>query len=375
MSPRIASIEAMPVRVPRRRELLPRTAHGEVTSSDYVLLRLRTDEGVAGLGEVTCEPRWNGEEWAGAVSLVRKQLATALLDQDLCSWAQIATRLDRAVRGRPFLRAGVEMACLDALGRTLGVSVATLLGGALRDHIATRIVLPARGPDQVAAMAFRVVQRGTRAFKVKVGLGVDEDIARVAAVRAAVGPEPAITVDANEGWTSSDAIAALGELQRLGVRAVEQPLARSAWTQMAALRARSSVATVGDESIWQITDVLRAARGPAFDVVSVYPGKCGGITECVTIARLAERIGLTVAFGSNLELGVGAAAAAHAAAAAPALDTRVPADLIGPLYFEHSLITDASFVRWDGASIPGAHGLGVELDDAAVENHLIRDER
>ena len=368
---RIRSIEAIPVRVGRRPELLPRTAHGEVARSDYVLLRLLTEDGVLGVGEVTCEPRWNGEEWAGTTSLVRERLQDLLIGADLRSWAAIATQLDKAIRARPFLRAGLEMACLDALGRTTGMSVTTLLGGALRDTIPTRIVLPARPVDVVRDMAERAIVRGARAVKVKVGLDVAGDLERVTAVREVVGPGVPITVDANEGWSAADAGIACGGLEQLDVRAVEQPLPRDAWRQMSDLRGRTSIPTVGDESIWTVEHVLLAARRGAFDVVSLYPGKCGGMTRCVDLAKLASALGLTVSFGSNLELGVGAAALAHAAAAAVGVSERVPADLIGPLYFEHPLIADPSFVGWDGACVPSGSGLGVELDAEAIDAHRL----
>jgi muconate cycloisomerase len=368
---RIRSIEAIPVRVARRAELLPRTSHGEVACSDYVLLRLLTEDGVLGVGEVTCEPRWNGEEWAGTASLVRGRLHDLLVGADLRSWAAIGARLDKEVRARPFLRAGLEMACLDALGRTTGVSVTTLLGGALRETIPTRIVLPAREVGVVRDMAQSAIDRGARAVKVKVGLEVADDLERVAAVRDVVGPDVAITVDANEGWTVADAGGAIRGLEEHGILGVEQPLPRNAWRQMADLRAQVSTPTVGDESIWTVHDILRAAGTGAFDVASIYPGKCGGMLNCVAFAGLAASLGLTVAFGSNLELGVGAAAIAHAAASAPALSERVPSDLIGPLYFEHPLVTDASFVGWDGGRVPPGAGLGVTLDDDAVDAHRL----
>lgn len=368
---RIQSIEAVPVRVTRRAELLPRTSHGEVARSDYVLLRLWTEDGVLGVGEVTCEPRWNGEDWAGTASLVHDRLRPLLVGADLRSWAQIAAVLDRSVRARPFLRAGLEMASLDALGRTLGVPVATLLGGALRDEIPTRIVLPARPVDVVREMAATAVERGARAVKVKVGLDVPGDLERVAAVRDVIGPSMPITVDANEGWDAADAGDALKGLEALAVLGVEQPLPRHAWRQTADLRGRTSIPTVGDEAIWTVHDVLRAADTGAFDVVSLYPGKCGGMIRCVQLATLAVSLGLTVSFGSNLELGVAAAAIAHAAAAAPGLSERVPSDLIGPLYFEHALIEDAAFVDWDGGRLPDGPGLGVSLDADAVDAHRL----
>src|SRR5262249_37001779 len=135
------------------------------------------------------------------------------------------------------------------------------------------------------------------------------------------------------------------------------------------LRTKTSAALVGDESIWTLADVTTAAETGAFDLVSIYPGKCGGLRSTAVLAEVAAASGLGVTFGSNLELGIGAAALAHASAAAPGLSPVVPSDLIGPLYFESSLITDDSFVGWGSALLPSGPGLGVDLDREALARH------
>jgi L-alanine-DL-glutamate epimerase-like enolase superfamily enzyme len=126
---------------------------------------------------------------------------------------------------------------------------------------------------------------------------------------------------------------------------------------------------IGDESVWTLADVGRSAESGAFDMVSLYPGKCGGLRAALVMAEAAAALGLGVTFGSNLELGVGAAALAHAIAASPVLSPLVPADLIGPLYFESSLVTDRSFVGWGGATVPPGPGLGVQLDPDALARY------
>jgi len=366
---RIRRVSAIPVRVPRTARFLPKTAHGEVMASEYVLLEIEADNGAVGLGEVTCSPRWNGEEAAGTVALVHGPLGQALKGLDPSSWPGISACLDTAFTARPFLRAAIEMACLDLVARHYEQSAAQLLGGVCRDQIATKFVLPARDPRLVRAMAEDLAGTGVRVVKVKVGTGADGDIARVSAVRSALGPGVTITVDANEGWQPEEARRILANLDHLGVAAVEQPLSRAAWTASAGLRTLSSAAIVGDESIWTLPDVFRSAQTGAFDMVSLYPGKCGGLRATLVMAQSAAALGLGVTFGSNLELGVGAAALAHVIAASPVLSPLVPADLIGPLYFESSLITDQSFIGWGTAAVPAGAGLGVRLDADAVAKY------
>lgn len=366
---KIARVSATPVEIPRKGEFLPKTAHGETSASRYVILEIETDTGLIGIGEVTCSPRWNGEEALGTTAVVEKTLASAVVGFDPLSWADIARRVDSVVRDRPFLRAAVEMACLDISGHHLGVPAHTLLGGSYREQIETKFVLPARRVDTVQSMAEQLRHRGVSTVKVKVGLDVREDIARVRAVREVLGPDVDITVDANEGWRPGQVTSAVKDLEGLGVTAVEQPLPREAWAASAALRGQTSMAVMGDESIWTYRDVFKTAATGAFDTISIYPGKCGGVRATIAMAGAASALGIAVAYGSNLELGIGAATIAHAIAATKELSPVIPADLIGPLYFESTLVRDAAFVGWTGAKVPTGPGLGIELDRDSLADH------
>jgi L-Ala-D/L-Glu epimerase len=281
---KIRQVRATPVQVRRSPRFLPKTAHGEVAASEYVIIEVETGEGLTGLGEVTCSPRWSGEEAAGTVALVHGQLDPALRGLDPWNWAAIAARLTAAFGARPFLRAGIEMACLDLAGRDKGLRAVDLLGGAHRETIATKFVLPGRETAVVRDMAKDLRGFSVGVVKVKVGLGAASDIDRVAAVREVLGPDVRLTVDANEGWQPEEARVALAGLAASGVDAVEQPLPRSAWRASAALRERTAATLVGDESIWTLPDVARAAETGAFDLVSIYPGKCGGLRSTLVLA-------------------------------------------------------------------------------------------
>ena len=370
---RITGVAATPVEVPRLARFQPKTAHGAVRASRYVVLEIECGPGKVGIGEITCDPMWNGEEATETSRLLNGPLGNVLLGADPLQWADVSARIDRAITGRPFLRAAVEMACLDVVGRHFGEPAHAFLGGAYRTQIATKLVLPARDVDTVRAMAADAVGLGATTLKVKVGLGVEEDLARVAAVRSVAGPDVRITVDANEGWTPEEATAAFEGMAPLGVVAVEQPLPRGSADASAALVQKTSMAVMGDESIWTDQDVVEAARNGSFDTINVYPGKCGGLRRTIRLASLARTLGLAVSYGSNLELGIGAAALAHTVAATKVLSPIVPADLIGPLYFEETMVENPGFVGWRSATVPAGSGLGVRLDHAAVDAYRIRE--
>jgi L-alanine-DL-glutamate epimerase-like enolase superfamily enzyme len=263
------------------------------------------------------------------------------------------------------------MACLDAEGQATGVRVAELLGGICRTELATKFVLPARDPEAVGRMASDAVSRGATALKVKVGLDMDRDLARIRLVRSAAGGRP-VSVDANEGWPPEDPQELARTLRPLGLAAVEQPFPRSEAQPTGVLRRALGAAMVADESCWDEADVQEAADTGAFSDVSLYPGKVGGLRRCLRLAAAAHERGLSVSYGSNLELGVGAAAMAHTMAATPELSAVVASDLIGPLYFASSLVLDDGFVTFAGATLPEGPGLGVQLDPDVVREHELR---
>ncbi len=369
---RIKAIAATAVRVPRLTRLLPKTAHGEVRASEYVVIEVRTDNGLIGLGEVTCAAGWSGETAADSIRLLSERLEPALSGTDPCDRFTLAETLTRYVTGRPFLAAAIEMACLDLEGQDTGRPVGDLLGGVVRSTFTTKMVLPARRPDEVATMAADALSMGVAALKVKVGLDPAEDVHRVQAVREVAGFEIPLTVDANEGWTLSDARKALEALNDTDLLAVEQPLPRHEWEAMAELRTEMSPHFIGDESIWTQDDLAAAAHHGSFDGVSIYPGKVGSLAGTVELAHRAAQLGLEVSFGSNLELGIGASALAHTMAAIHPTPREIPSDLIGPLYFESPLITDASFVGWSSSCLPAGSGLGVELDRRALNQYAFQ---
>jgi len=365
--PIISKVEVHLFRIERKKEILPKTSHGTTTHNEYVILEIYTKSGVVGIGEVTCALGWNGEEGVGTADILKRKIAPDLIGKDISNWLEISSVIEPSVRHRPFLRAGIEMACLDAEGKLREMPVAQLLGGIRRSEFATKLVLPSREAEVVRGMAKIALDRGGTAFKVKVGLNLQADRARLAAVRDVIGGAR-LYVDANEGWRPDEEPLILDLIDDFNILAVEQPYPRRMVAESAELQAKTSALLMADESVWTTNDVINIAANKSFKVVSLYPGKQGGIRACLEAATLATNLGLGVCLGSNLETGVGSAAMAHFLAVAPALCKQIPGDLLGPLYFESDITTDTSWVKWTGASLPTGPGLGVELDHGVLDS-------
>ena len=359
----ITQVEAIPVRVPLKPGMVTRTAHGDHHTSDYVIVRVHTDAGLVGLGEATVSALWSGETSKSCVAALDGLIGPALVGKDPTQLTALRRLMDFLIKLNPFTKAAVEMALWDISGKALGVPVYQLLGGKLRDRIPTKMMIGAFEIPHVQRLAGEFLSWGVRCLKVKVGLDLAGDVARVQAVRMLAGPDIPITVDANCGWNVATARVALEALHSFNLLFAEQPIAPGDPDAMASLRA-SGIPIMADESVFTLADAWAVLRSHAADVVSIYPGKNGGIAGSIEIAHLAQAAGIPCHVGSNLELGIGSAAMLHLAAAVANIDsTSYPADILGPHYHEADLLSEPLSLGPEGAVVPDGPGLGVAIDE------------
>jgi muconate cycloisomerase len=365
---RITQIEAIPIRVPLKAGLTTKTAHGEHVDSPYVIVRVHTDAGLIGLGEATVSPRWSGETSPGCVAAVEQIIGPALTGADPTRITALRFRLERELKLNPFTRAAVEMALWDLAGKAAGIPVYQLLGGKVRERMPIKMVVGAFPVPQAVKLAERFLAWGVRCLKVKVGLDLATDRERVRVVRELAGPGVPVGIDANCGWNPVTARRMLQDLHEYNLLFAEQPIPPGDVRLLAELKRTTAVPLMADESVFTLADAWALTTAQAVDILSVYPGKHGGIAASLEIAHVAQAAGIVCSVGSNLELGIGTAAMLHLAAAAPAIDSETyPADLIGPLYHEADLLTQPLQLGPEAAVVPDGPGLGVELDMKQVE--------
>ena len=378
---RITAVETIPVRVPIKPELAIRSGLGGVhDTSPFLLVKLHTDAGLAGLGEASCTPRWSGEDQVSAAHFITTYFAPALVGRDPTRIDEVSAAVFRLVAGNPFTKAAVEMALWDLTGKAVGKPVYELLGGKVRGSVTTKWSVSGRPPEQAAAIARWALGQGFRAMKVKVGVqsrdreGADADFERVSAVRSVIGPDVKLGVDANGGWgDAATAIAAIERLKPLGIAFVEQPVWAGDPAEMAAVRRAAGVPVVADESLYTLADARQLARAGACDVFSVYVGKAGGLGPAKAVADFALEKGIACTIGSNLELGVGSAAMIHLALAHCGITPDdYPCDIIGPLFYEDDILAEPLSLAGGRAVASDRPGQEVELDEGKVGRYRVR---
>jgi L-alanine-DL-glutamate epimerase-like enolase superfamily enzyme len=366
----IRDIEYIPLRIKKKgvggREWT--TALGTTPYGDGALVLLRADNGEAGIGEVSSI--WDSCA-DGLIAGVGQKIREAVVGVGVFSITEALDRMDRAVRWNKnanCLKAGVEMAMYDLMGRSTNLPVYALLGGKRRDRVAlSRSIAMGTTAERLTQVAEQVAA-GFRTVKVKVGAEYASDLAAVRAIRERFGPELGIRVDANMGWRDEKALLRLADaLCALDVLSIEQPFGPRDLQQLAFVRARSPIPIMLDESVWDLSDAVLALKADAGDIYNIYVSEAGGLSRAMQIAHLCDAAGVGFCIGSMPEFGVGTAAALHLAMAAPRIDH--PSDVIGNLYFEDDIICETLPVQ-DGLALSvDRPGLGITLDWDKIEKY------
>jgi muconate cycloisomerase len=369
----IGSIEAFAARIPLREERRMISALGKTDVSEYVLIRLTTDDGLVGAGEATATPAWSGETVWGVKAFIERLFAPALIGMDCSDIAAIDARMDRLTVGNWFAKSTIEMACWDVLGKAVNKPVFELLGGAARPlTIRNRFSLGAYPADVAAARAAKLVAAGFTTIKVKVGGDPDIDLERVRAVRSAIGSSNQLTIDANGGWDVVRADSFLSRAGDLDIVLVEQPLERGDYTNLRELRRRHGIKVLADESCFDEIHMRELIAHDCCDAVTLYPGKQGGIRKARRLAALAGQHGIPCTIGSNLEWDVGAAAMMQFIVSTPNVQIeKVPGDCLGPTYHEFSIVKEPLKIEGPFTTLPDRPGLGVEVDWDVLQRNLI----
>jgi len=362
---RIRKVELTPFRLVLREPLV--TAAGRIEVREGVLVRLHGSADLQGFGEAMPIAGF-GMESPRESQEALIALAPQLIGEDLRDVDALLDGIEAAAPYAPAARAALDTAIHDLAARASGCSIAAWIaargGWQARAAVAVNALLSAREPGRLAAEAAQAASAGFGTLKLKVAAGtLAEDIARVAAVRAAVGGRPRLRLDANGGWKDAEALAALERLACFGVEFVEQPVDANDLMALARLRAASPVRIAADESAAGVARAERVIALRGADVICLKLGAAGGIRAALRLAERARSAGIEVFVTSGLDGAVARAAALQLAAALP---EPLPACGLAT----GALLRDDLATLFEPArgmlALPHGAGLGVVPDNAAV---------
>jgi L-Ala-D/L-Glu epimerase / N-acetyl-D-glutamate racemase len=365
---KVTRVEAIPIRVARARQFA--AAQAVLTHSDFALVKIETDAGVTGYGEVSSALFYYRLGASHAYD-VNAYLAPALTGEDPLGIPALVDRMDRALRGGRQAKSGVEMALWDIAGKASGLPVYRLLGGKAREAVPLNWTVGFQEPEATAdEAAYYVEKHRVRSVRLKIGRPGEIDVCACAAVRKRLGSDLPIRVDANEYYRSpKEAINALRLLEPFNLQLVEQPLAQHDFAGHAEVRLAIKIPIILDESIQTPRDALTAIQARAADAFNVYISESGGLLRAQQIIAIAEAGGIPCLIGTMGELQIASAAAAHLAVAC----SNIPftCDLVGPLRYDESIIRENLRLENGLFHPPEAPGLGVTPNWDVIDRHRL----
>lgn len=343
-----------PYAIPFRRALV--TSHGRWDARDGIIVEIETDAGLRGLGDVAPLPEF-GTAGVDACLRALEQIAPRLVGSEI---GDAACAFDAAFPDASLapLRCAIESACLDV---DAGTTVASMLADAPAVAVAVNAIV-ADAREAAAAVA-----AGYRCIKLKVGTATPaEDIARVAAVRGAVGPAVALRLDANGAWSEHEAIAVLDGVAPNGIEFVEQPVAAGDLEALRRIRQSTRMPLAADEAITSVKAARRILDAGAADVLIVKPAVIGGPRRAMEIVEMARAGGVECVVTSAMESGIGVAAALHVAAASRPLHACGLATLE---LLADDLVSGRLRVVDGMMAVPLRTGLGIALQPLALDRY------
>jgi len=361
---RIVGIESMIVEVPLREPVTG--VHGVTAVQQSVLVRVWSDDGVEGWGDVDPTPGYTLESVDGIAAGVDR-LAPALRGHDPFNVQRALAVMDGTLDGAFEAKAAVEMALMDLKGRALGVPVHSLLGGRLIDEVFLNAWIGAVPPAQAAREAEEWVARGFTTAKIKVSGAGDVGVERVAAVRAAVGSRMALRVDFNESLAPGEAVAFIGRLVPYDLTLVEQPVPRDRIDALAEIRRAITLPLMADESVTSPASLIEIIKREAADIVKVKAMKQGGLLRTRSMIDCAEAAGLHVVIGHGFGLTLSTLAEATLAATSGAV---LPGcEAVGPLKMSADVVADPVDLSHGVIKLPDTAGLGATIDPKALARY------
>jgi muconate cycloisomerase len=358
----IRRVDAIPVALPLAKPV--KMAAETVTHARNVLVRIEAHDGTVGWGEAASAPTMTGDTIAGLVAAVREHLAPLLVGEDAWMRPALVKRLRVALYGNTGAHSAVEMALLDLAGRSAGVPVIDLIGGAVRREVAPMWLVGNATPDQDVAEAQARRACGIRFFKLKVAVKpLAAEIATAIAVRKALGPDLAICADANCAFSHDASRRYLAATQEAGLLFLEQPFAPEDMKGLAALARSAPIAIGADEGIHSLRDIEAHAAAGAVGV-SLKLIKLGGFAAALAAGAECKRLGLAVNIAAKMsESSLASAATVHLACAVENIDWGVS---LTHFYLAEDIVRQPLAMANGLVALPLGTGLGVDIDEAAV---------
>jgi len=289
-----------------------KTALRTVERVEDVAVRILTDTGDVGYGEAPPTAVITGDTIGSITCAIRDFIRPSLIGMDIEDMEGIQGKLHSCILHNTSAKAAVDMALYDLWGKRWNAPLWKLLGGA-KPGFETDITISVNPIEEMVADSLDAVKRGYHILKVKVGKEGRKDVERIAAIRQAIGPEPRIRVDANQGWSAKQSVAIISAMEEKGldIELVEQPVAAHDLDGLCYVTQRVQTPILADEAVFSPADAVKIITTGAADLINIKLMKTGGIWQALKVCAVAESYGVSCMTGCMLESKLAVTAAAH----------------------------------------------------------------
>jgi L-alanine-DL-glutamate epimerase-like enolase superfamily enzyme len=311
---KITGIKAYRIELPLHETTYKWSGGKSVTVFDSTIVQVDTDAGLTGFGEVCPLGPFYLPAYADGVRAGLKELGPHLIGDDPRELAKLNRKMDAALKGHPYVKTGIDIACWDILGQVAGMPVCELLGGRFGEDVTLYRAISQESPEQMAGKVAGYRAEGYRRFQLKVGGDPDVDIERIRAVSAKLQTGDRLVADANTGWVQHEAVRVAKAVRDVDVY-IEQPCLT--YEECLAVRRQCPHPFVLDETIDDINVLLRARADNAMDVVNLKISKLGGLTRTRQVRDLCISMGIGMTLEDSWGGDIATAAIAHLAHSTP----------------------------------------------------------
>jgi L-alanine-DL-glutamate epimerase-like enolase superfamily enzyme len=343
---------------------------GTILNAENVVVVIHTDKGISGFGECSPFMSINGES-IDTCFIVGQYFAKLFKGKNALAIEERIADMDKLMYGNNSIKSAFDMALYDIAAQHAGMPLYRFLGGENKKAIVTDYTVSIGDPETMAADAKKIQEQGYPAIKIKLGKHGPTDVLRIKAIREAVGNDVPLRIDANQGWSTDEAITTLKELARFGIQHCEEPIPRWAFLDLPKVKKESPIPIMCDESCGDHNDAARLIQLNACDQLNIKLGKSGGIFKALKMARMAEAAGMHLQVGAFMESRLAMTAFAHFSLCSPMI---VHFDFDTALMFSEDPVSGGIVYEKNGLiKVPEEPGLGARIhkDRLAKLEHVI----
>jgi len=311
---KIARIFAHRVELPLVESSYKWSGGKSVSVFDSTIVGVETESGLVGYGEVCPLGPFYLPAYAEGVRAGLRELGPHLIGFDPRELSKLNQRMDAALKGHPYVKSGIDIACWDILGKVTGLPVCVLMGGRFGESVRLYRAISQQQPDEMAGNVAEYRDQGYTRFQLKVGGDPDQDIERIRQVRQILRPTDRLVADANTGWTQHEAMRVVRAVRDIDVY-IEQPCLT--YEECLTVRRHTDHPFVLDENVDGIDMLLRAKADLAMDVVNLKISKLGGLTRTKQVRDLCVAMGIAMTLEDSWGGDITTAAIAHLAHSTP----------------------------------------------------------